>query len=150
MSGEQVTRAASDPSGTGLGRTVPAWRLRVVLAMATLITVVTVAVVLAPATWLVAVLVAVAAGTVAQPRSHAATVLLAVVLVITVGAEGPGWWLPPLVLGLHATHVGASLAALVPLAADIEVDSLRPAMHRFVAVQAVAQVTAIFVVVIAG
>lgn len=137
MSSDHVMQATSR---TGLGPTIPAWRLRVVVAAAVVITVVTATVALTPATWLIVVMAAAGVATVARPRSHAATALVAVVLATSLGADGPGWWLAPLVLGLHATHVGASIAALVPVAADVEVAALRPTLRRFAAVQIGAQV----------
>lgn len=134
---------------TGVGATIASWQLRVIVAIPVLVMLLTVVVAFAPPIWLVVVLILAATATIGNPRSHAATVLMGFVVLAAFGADAPGWWLPVLVLTVHATHVGAALAAVVPATADIEIDALRPSFRRFVTVQAGAQALVVVILVMA-
>lgn len=138
----------STPVRTGLGPTIASWHLRAAIAVPVLLMLLIAVIAVPMPIWLMAALVAAATATVGNPRSHAATVLIGIVLVVVLGAAEPGWWLPLLVFGAHATHVGASLAAAIPVTADIEIEALRPSVRRFAVVQAAAQVIVLLVLVL--
>jgi hypothetical protein len=123
-----------------IGATIPAWLLRAALGVACLATVVTIEAWASPSTmWSVAqVLFGVAA--VVRPASHAATGFLGLVaLTVLITDPGVSWWIAPAVLGVHATHSLAALAAVLPWDTDVEAAALRPSSRRFVVVQLASQ-----------
>lgn len=123
-----------------LGPVLPGWTLRVALGGSVAVTVAAVAgwtTVSIPAL----LLVALAGGvTVFLPASHAATAFLAVCALAGLTADGAvTGWLSLALLGAHATHVTAALAAVVPVRAPVERAALRPTLERFVLAQAAGQ-----------
>ncbi|SDU60135.1 hypothetical protein [Jiangella alkaliphila] len=131
--------AAAVPPGA-LGPVLPGWALRPVLAVALAVTMLGVAgwASASPFALLVAALIGV--STVALPASHAATAFLAVCALCGLAADGAiTGWLSLAVLGAHATHVTAALAAVVPVRARVERAALLPTLRRFAMAQAAGQ-----------
>ncbi len=123
-----------------LGPTLPPWALRVMLASACLCTVAVVGAWSQVSLFAIGVLVALAVAAVLVPGSHAPTTMLSgCALAVLIGADGIVVWTAPAVLGFHAVHVLAALAAVVPWGVPVERAALRPSFERFVIVQAAAQ-----------
>ncbi|WP_116952173.1 hypothetical protein [Jiangella endophytica] len=130
--------AAAAPGA--LGPALPGWALRPVLAVAVLVTVLAVGgwTSVSPFVLLLALLVG--GSTTAIPASHAATAFLALCTLCGLAADGSiSGWLSLAVLGAHATHVTAALAAVVPPRATVEWAALRPTLTRFALAQAAGQ-----------
>lgn len=147
-----ATRAAgAGPAPGQLGRTLPSWQLRGWLALSCLIVVGSIAAWAGLHLFMVAVLLASAAYAAMRPDSHAPTAFLALAagVVVFSGADLSAWILPA-VLGFHASHVLAAFAALAPWDAAVEYVALRPALRRFVVVQAASQFLALLALLVAG
>lgn len=137
-----MTAAAPDAPGApgALGPVLPGWTLRLVLAASVAVTVLAVAgwTRVSPFALLLAVLIG--GSAVALPASHAATAFLAVCALCGLAADGAiTGWLSLAVLGAHATHVSAALAAVVPVRAPVERAALRPSLERFALAQGAGQ-----------
>jgi hypothetical protein len=123
-----------------VGPTLPGWVLRPVLAAAVALTVGAVAgwTSVSPFALLIAALLGGVA--VALPASHAATVFLALCALLGLAADGAvTGWLALMVLGAHATHLAAAVAAVIPMRAVVERAALRPTLTRFALAQAAGQ-----------
>lgn len=130
--------AAAAPGA--LGPALPGWALRPALGASVVVTV------LAVAGWTpvspVVLAVALLAGgsATALPASHATTAFLAVCALSGLAADGAiTGWLSLAVLGAHATHVTAALAAVVPPRSTVEWAALLPSLRRFAVAQAAGQ-----------
>lgn len=131
---------AADPAPGALTPTMPSWSLRGLLAAACAATVAAVWAWTSPAPALLVLLVALALATVAAPASHTPTALLAgCALAVLIGADGVSAWTAAVVFGVHATHLLAALAAVVPWRSTVERSALRPSLDRFVLAQAATQ-----------
>lgn len=129
----------TDDAG-GIGPRISSWLLRAVLALACMITVGSTVLWCDPAVLLEVSLVAAAVATVVWPNSHAATALIAIAAMTVFGTDpGLAGWIMPAVLGVHAVHSLAALAAVVPWDTDVELAALRPSARRFVVVQVATQ-----------
>ncbi|WP_380165921.1 hypothetical protein [Jannaschia sp. R86511] len=67
--------------------------------------------------------------------------LLGLAVLAVVGGGGPDLRDAVTVLAVHALHVAAGLAAVVPASARLELAALRPTVRRFLLVQALSQAT---------
>lgn len=128
------------PYSGGLGPTMPSWALRAGIGV---VGVGTAAAVCAWASTSVFVLVILGGLTLAAtvlPASHwPSALLVALAVIVVAGADGVTGWTVLTVFGMHATHVLAALAAVVPFDASVERAALRPSLERFVMVQLAAQ-----------
>ncbi|PSL06894.1 hypothetical protein CLV30_102283 [Haloactinopolyspora alba] len=139
MTAGDVTTGAAGTPGT-VGASAPSWVLRVALALVCAGTVAATAAWTSASPAALVVLGALALGTAIAPGTHLPTALLTCcALAVLVDADGVTWWTALLVLGVHAVHVLAALAAVVPWSASVERVALRPSFERFVMVQAGAQ-----------
>lgn len=130
--------AAAAPGA--LGPALPGWALRPALAAAVVVTVLAVAGWTPVSPFVLAVAVLVGGSATALPASHATTAFLAVCALCGLAADGTiTGWLSLAVLGAHATHVTAALAAVVPVRATVEWAALRPTLRRFALAQAAGQ-----------
>jgi hypothetical protein len=139
--GAAAPGAPGTPGAAGaLGPVLPGWTLRLALAVFVAVTVLAVAgwTQVSPFALLAAALIG--GSTVALPASHAATAFLAVCALCGLAADGAiTGWLSLAVLGAHATHVSAALAAVVPVHAPVERAALRPSLERFALAQGAGQ-----------
>ncbi|NED98197.1 hypothetical protein G1H11_23125 [Phytoactinopolyspora alkaliphila] len=123
-----------------VGPTLRSWQLRCVLALACCVTAAATVLWTEPNAFALVLLALVAVATVVRPDSHAATFYLGLTaFLVLVNEPGMSWWAAPAVLGIHATHTLAALAAVVPWDTAVERAALRPSVRRFVAVQAASQ-----------
>ena len=123
-----------------LGPVLPGWTLRLTQAAAAAMTLAAVAgwTPVAPFVLLLGALLAAAA--VAFPASHVPTAFLAACALAGLTADGAITpWVSLAVLGVHASHVTAALAAVVPVRASVERAALTPTLRRFAAAQAAGQ-----------
>ncbi|MBB5792001.1 hypothetical protein [Jiangella mangrovi] len=127
------------PAGA-MGAVLPGWTLRVALGASVLVTVLAVAGWTSVSPFALALAVLVGGVAVALPVSHMATAFLALCGLCGLAADGAiTGWLSLAVLGAHATHVTAALAAVVPAGAPVERGALRPSLERFILAQAAGQ-----------
>ncbi|RIQ16021.1 hypothetical protein DY240_23255, partial [Jiangella rhizosphaerae] len=135
-----VPRDGAVPPGA-LGPALPGWVVRAALAAAVVMMVLAVAGWTSVSPFGLLVVVLAGGSAAALPSSHAATAFLAVCALCGLAADGAiTGWLSLAVLGAHATHVAAALAAVVPMRARVERAALRPALRRFALAQAAGQV----------
>lgn len=124
-----------------IGPCLPSWLLRLMLAAACAGTVAATTLWTAPSTFAIAVLVAAAMVTVLRPDSPAPTAFLGLVAGTVLFTDpGLSWWTAASVFGVHACHVLAALAAVVPWDASVERSALAPSLFRFAVVQAAGQI----------
>lgn len=127
------------PAG-GLGPTLPARLLRLLLTVAGSLTVAAVAVLAKPSPLFLTLLICLALASVVQPATHLPTVFLAACFwSVLRHDDGVTGWTALAVLGAHATHVLAALAAVIPWGTRFERAALRPSLDRFVLVQVASQ-----------
>lgn len=138
-----MTRPVRDadpaPDVVGLGRTVPGLTLRLVLVVA--VACAAGVLVLGPPT-LPAALLVVALGVLAgawpgTPLPGAALLGVLVLVVWAGGGLGPG--VAAVLVFVHAGHVAAGLAEVVPVRARVETAALGPVLRRFLGVQVASQ-----------
>lgn len=123
-----------------LGPTLPPWALRVMLATVCLCTVAVVGAWSHVSLFAIGVIVVLAVAAVIVPGSLAPLAMLSgCAVAVLIGADGVAVWTAPAVLGFHAVHVLAALAAVVPWGVPVERAALRPSLERFVIVQAATQ-----------
>ncbi|WP_166348242.1 hypothetical protein [Phytoactinopolyspora limicola] len=144
-SGSETTSGsepAADPGRDSgrVGSTVAAWVLRATVGAASAATIGVVAAWSAPSSALLVALALAGVWTVLRPGSHAATALIALAaFVVLVNDPGLSAWAAGAVLGVHAVHLSAALAAVVPMDTKVEFAALRPSLRRFAVVQAASQ-----------
>lgn len=133
--------AARGPAPGTLGPTSRSWQLRALLAAGCALTTLATLVWAEPNMFWLVILAAAAVATVVRPDSHSATAFLALTAFL-VFANDPGlsWWTMAAVFGVHATHLLAALAAVVPWDTTVERAALQPSLRRFVVVQVASQV----------
>lgn len=130
---------AAAPPGA-LGPALPGWTLRPVLAASVAVTALAVLGWTSVSPFVLVIALLIGASTTALPASHAATAFLAFCALCGLAADGTiTGWLSLAVLGAHATHVMAALAAVVPARATVEWAALLPTLRRFVLAQAAGQ-----------
>lgn len=137
---------APDESAPDLGRTIPAWSLRVAFGLVA----VPLAVTTAPSAPWPAIAVALTAVAVAVPRYRVAWVLIAVLAFSTL--LEPGRLTPRLlavIAAVHVLHVLASWILAVPALARLQPAVLLPSLRRLIAVQVPVQGVAVVLLSIA-
>ena len=137
---------APDESAPDLGRTIPAWSLRVAFGLVA----VPLAVTTAPSGPWPAIAVALTAVAVAVPRYRVAWVLIAVLAFSTL--LEPGRLTPRLlavIAAVHVLHVLASWILAVPALARLQPAVLLPSLRRLIAVQVPVQAVAVVLLSIA-
>lgn len=132
-----------DPTGAVgmLGPTVPAWQLRAALLISLAVAGGGIVAWTSAPAFFPVLMAGLGAGTVLWPQSHAPGLFLAAAaagVLFTSDLEIVGWTFA-VVFALHAVHLLAGLCALTPWRADVEREALRPALGRFVTVQALCQ-----------
>ncbi|WP_026876613.1 hypothetical protein [Jiangella gansuensis] len=124
-----------------LAPTLPWWALRLALALVAAGTVAAVGMWTPTAPFLLAVAGALGLAAAVVPATHVPAAFLTALVLLALGAErGVTAWASLTVLGLHAVHVLAALAAVVPANTAVERAALRPTLERFVVAQAAGQV----------